>query len=95
MKDNEKKLTRMDYLRLSGAGFLAGLAAVSGGIGCSGGDPGKKSCANCSIRKNYDKDPASLLGRMWKWHIQYCPGWKAYISSLPEQERKLIVDKYR
>jgi hypothetical protein len=95
MRDIEKKITRMDYLRLSGAGILAGFAVLSGGMSCSGGDTGNKSCADCTIRKNYDKDPSSLMGRMWKWHIQYCPGWKAYVSSLSEQERKLIEERYR
>ncbi len=95
MKDLERKVTRMEYLRLSGAGIIAGVAVLAGGMSCSGSDTGKKSCADCSIRKSYDKDPSSLTGRMWKWHIQYCPGWKAYISSLPEQERKMIQEKYR
>ena len=95
MEDRGKKVTRMEYLRLSGAGIIAGLAVLSAGMGCSGSDTGKKSCADCPMRKNYDKDPTSLSARLWKWHIQYCPGWKGYVSSLPEQERKMIEEKYR
>jgi hypothetical protein len=22
--------------------------------------------------------PTSLLGRIWRWHTRWCPGWKAY-----------------
>ncbi|MBP7736673.1 MAG: hypothetical protein KA369_11920 [Spirochaetes bacterium] len=68
----------------------------SGGTsGDSGGDTGKKGCADCPARKNYDKDPASLTGRLWKWHIRFCPGWKGYISSLPEDERRAVLEKYK
>ena len=95
MEDRGKKVTRMEYLRLSGAGIIAGIAVLSGGMSCSGGDTGKKACADCPARKNYDRDPASLSGRLWKWHIKFCPGWKGYIGSLPEQERKMIEEKYR
>jgi hypothetical protein len=95
MKDPDAKVTRMEYLRLSGAGIIAVFALVSGGLSCTGSDTGNKACADCPARKNYDKDPTSLSGRLWKWHIRYCPGWKGYISSLPEQERKMIEEKYR
>ena len=85
----------MEYLRVSGAGIIAVAALMSGGLSCSGGTTGKKACADCPARKNYDENPASFSGRLWKWHIQYCPGWKTYISSLPESERKMIDEKYR
>ena len=95
MKEKEKRLTRAEYLRLSGAGLLAGIAVLSMGAGCSDNDTAKKACADCPARKNYDKDPASLTGRLWKWHIGFCPGWKGYISSLPEDERKAVLEKYK
>lgn len=95
MDDGKGMMTRKDYIRLMGAGFLAGAAAVSAGLACSGGGTEKKSCADCDIRKSYDKDPSSVLGRMWKWHIRYCPGWKGYLTSLPEKERQMIQEKYQ
>lgn len=51
-------------------------------------------CANCKLRAHYDKRPKSLLGRFWRWHIGFCPGWKAYMNGLSEEERKAYKDKY-
>lgn len=51
-------------------------------------------CANCAFRAKYDKRPKSLLGRIWKWHIKWCPGWKSYIASLRDNERKDILARY-
>jgi len=95
MMDRDSKVTRMEYLRLSGAGMIAVAALLSGSLSCAGSTTGKKACADCPARKNYDKDPTSLSGRLWKWHIQFCPGWKGYVGSLSEQERKMIEEKYR
>ena len=44
-------------------------------------------CANCKFRAFYEKKPQSLLGRLWKWHTGWCPGWKSYMKSLSEEER--------
>ncbi|TFH43071.1 MAG: hypothetical protein E4G96_02020 [Chrysiogenales bacterium] len=52
------------------------------------------NCPNCTFRKRYDSKPASLLGRLWRWHINWCPGWKSYISGLPEEERESLRSKY-
>lgn len=54
----------------------------------------EKPCANCKLRAKYDNNPSSLLGRFWRWHINFCPGWKGYIASLPEEERASICAKY-
>ncbi len=51
-------------------------------------------CANCSMRANYDKNPKSLLGRFWRWHIGFCPGWKGYMKSLSESEKNALKVKY-
>lgn len=51
-------------------------------------------CENCKMRAHYDKKPTSLLGRLWKWHIRWCPGWKRYLASLPEEEREALKQKY-
>jgi len=54
----------------------------------------ESSCAACSFRARYDKNPQSLLGRLWRWHAGWCPGWKSYMKSLPEQERRELAEKY-
>jgi len=54
-----------------------------------------KGCEDCSFRAKYDNNPKSFLGRFWKWHIKWCPGWKSYIKSLPESEKKAILDRYK
>lgn len=51
-------------------------------------------CENCGLRAKYDKNPKSLLGRFWKWHIGFCPGWKKYMNSLSEDKLKEIKLKY-
>lgn len=51
-------------------------------------------CSNCPMRLAYDNNPKSLKGRFWKWHIKFCPGWKAYLNSLADDERAQVVAKY-
>ena len=51
-------------------------------------------CEKCSFRARYDRHPRSLLGRLWKWHTGWCPGWKSYLRSLPEDEREKTRRKY-
>jgi hypothetical protein len=34
------------------------------------------------------------LGRFWKWHIGFCPGWKTYLRSLSEDKLAEIKLKY-
>jgi len=53
------------------------------------------NCENCSIRARYDKALKSLLGRFWRWHINFCPGWKGYIRSLDDDEKQALKDKYQ
>ncbi len=52
------------------------------------------NCGECAFRAKYDRNPRSLLGRLWRWHAGWCPGWKAYMASLPEKERTALADKY-
>ena len=52
------------------------------------------NCDNCKFRAKYDKNPRSILGRIWKWHIGWCPGWKAYLKSLSDDERKKLTEQY-
>ena len=51
-------------------------------------------CANCKLRARYDKNPNSLLGRFWRCHIGFCPGWKGYMKTLSEKEREAYKSKY-
>ena len=51
-------------------------------------------CKNCILRAKYDQNPSSLVGRFWRWHINFCPGWKAYFTSLPQEEKKKLAEQY-
>ncbi len=51
-------------------------------------------CATCSFRAKYDEKPTSFLGRVWRWHANFCPGWKAFMKSLPDDEKKVIIETY-
>ena len=52
-------------------------------------------CANCKLRAKYDQKPTSLVGRFWRWHINCCPGWKAYFTSLPVEKQQELREKYQ
>ncbi len=51
-------------------------------------------CEHCKFRARYDNKPTSLLGRFWRWHINFCPGWKAYFTSLPADEQAKLRTRY-
>ncbi len=53
------------------------------------------NCENCAIRAQYDKNTKSLIGRFWRWHINFCPGWKGYLRSLDDSEKQLLKEKYQ
>ena len=46
------------------------------------------------MRAKHDARPTSLVGRFWRWHINFCPGWKAYFNSLSDDEKDGIMQKY-
>lgn len=52
------------------------------------------NCENCPMRAKYDKSPKSLMGRLWRWHINFCPGWKGYFKSLSAKEQEEARMKY-
>lgn len=52
-------------------------------------------CATCAFRARYDRNPKSVLGRLWRWHAGFCPGWKRYMASLAEAERRALAERYR
>lgn len=52
-------------------------------------------CAACTFKARYDNKPASILGRLWRWHINWCPGWKSYMTSLSGDEKADIITQYK
>jgi len=34
------------------------------------------------------------MGKLWRWHTNWCPGWKRYLESIPEEDRTIIIEKY-
>jgi len=42
------------------------------------------ACERCLLKRYSDRNPASLIAKIWKWHTGWCPGWKAYQKSLQE-----------
>ncbi len=52
------------------------------------------NCKECAFRKKHDNKPKSFLGRVWRWHINWCPGWKKYYNSLDEDQRNETAVKY-
>ena len=54
----------------------------------------ESNCANCAFRAKYDNNPKSILGKIWRWHANWCPGWKQYMTSLSEAERIEVAKKY-
>ena len=55
----------------------------------------KPMCETCWFRGRYDRNAQSLVGRLWRWHAGWCPGWKSYMNSLPEDERKRLAEHYQ
>ncbi len=54
----------------------------------------KSNCEKCGFRKKYDDNPKSFLGRIWRWHAGWCPGWNGYMKSLDDETRKPLAEKY-
>ncbi len=46
------------------------------------------------MRAKHDAKPTSFVGRFWRWHINFCPGWKAYFTSLSDSEKEEIRQMY-
>jgi hypothetical protein len=55
----------------------------------------KHTCEKCSFRKRYDDNPESLLGRIWHWHAGWCPGFRRYITALPDEQRIELARHYK
>lgn len=54
----------------------------------------KHNCKQCRFRAKYDNNPQSFLGRLWRFHINFCPGWKSYMKTLPEEESVKVAENY-
>ena len=54
----------------------------------------RENCANCKMRTKFDVNPKSFAGRFWRWHINWCPGWKGYMNTLSDDEKKAVKEKY-
>ncbi len=52
------------------------------------------SCEKCIFRSRFDRNPKSLLGRFWRWHIRFCPGWKRYYREQPEEKKLELTELY-
>ena len=35
------------------------------------------------------------MGRFWRWHIIFCPDWKAYFTSLNDEQKAEIRNRYQ
>jgi hypothetical protein len=55
----------------------------------------QNNCENCSLRAKYDLKPKSFAGRFWRWHINFCPGWKKYFHSLADDKKEMLIQKYK
>ncbi|MFR9649793.1 MAG: hypothetical protein SNJ33_06630 [Rikenellaceae bacterium] len=53
-----------------------------------------KFCDKCKLREAYDKNSSSLIGKFWRWHINFCPGWRLYYNSLSPEAQEEISKKY-
>ena len=54
----------------------------------------KYPCENCKLRAAYDKNPKSLVGRFWRWQINFCPSWRGYFKSLQPEKQEELRKKY-
>lgn len=45
-------------------------------------DPHSYPCETCPIRRRAEAKPRGFVARLWRWHITWCPGWKAYQKAL-------------
>ncbi|MFA7116847.1 MAG: hypothetical protein WC140_06450 [Bacteroidales bacterium] len=54
----------------------------------------KYPCATCSFRKKYDKNPKAFTSKLWRLHINICPGFYGYYRSLNNAEKFDLKNKY-
>lgn len=44
-------------------------------------------CETCPLRQKAEANPQSFMARLWRWHTNWCSGWKAYQAYLAEDDR--------
>ena len=44
--------------------------------------------------KAKEMGPKSLIGRFWRWQINFCPSWRGYFKSLPPEKQEEFRKKY-
>ena len=54
----------------------------------------KPGCETCPFRAKYDNAPKSFLGRLWRWHAGWCPGWKQYMAAQSDERRRALAERY-
>ncbi len=54
----------------------------------------KHNCEECKLRAKYDNAPNSFIGKFWRWHTGFCPGWKGYMKDQDEDKKAEIKSKY-
>jgi hypothetical protein len=64
----------------------AAVTTVKGEAEMDGNTQKIPRCADCALRKRAEATPESLLGRLWYWHIGWCPGWKTFQAYLAGRE---------
>jgi len=47
-------------------------------------------CETCPIRQKAEANPKSFMARLWRWHTNWCPGWKEYQAHLSKQTNQII-----
>lgn len=52
------------------------------------------NCEQCPMRAKYDTNPNSFGSKVWRWHINFCPGWKAYFTSQTPEKKEELRAKY-
>ena len=53
------------------------------------------NCKKCRFRAAHDRNPRSVIGRLWRWHINWCPGWMRFMTSLSDEEKQHFTKKYQ
>ena len=44
----------------------------------------ESKCAQCAMRAEAEAKPHTFKARLWRWHTNWCPGWKAYQRELAQ-----------
>lgn len=54
----------------------------------------KHNCETCPFRTQSDRAPKSFVGRIWRWHINFCPGWKGCFKDQPPERQAGLCEQY-